>query len=365
MRFPSVGLAVFLVLAAGPPGCGQRQPPADETTRPEVAAATATPPDASPDSALVNRGYHEQPEWFKQSFLDVREDIDDATAAGRRLVLYFYQDGCPYCKKLLEVNFGSRSIAEKTRRYFDVVAIDIWGDREVVDLDGETVTEKAFSRALEVDFTPTLVIFDEQGKPVARLNGYYPPHQFEIVLDYAGLKKEGEGTLSDYYRQHEPVPATGTLHREHGWLQPPFDLAARPSGKPLLVLFEQQECKTCDELHADILQREETRRLLAGFDIALLDAWSDDPLRTPDGSETTVAAWAHDLGIQYLPTLVMFDLQGREAFRTEAWLKAFHTQSALDYVLSGAYRNEPDFQRYIETRAGALRARGAEVDIMN
>lgn len=371
MRFARFPVAVCLVVAAGLIGCERTEPPAEESAAAPDAAGNALPPAATTGTdeglvaGLVNPGYHEQPDWFKTSFLDIREDVDEAAAAGRRLLLYFYQDGCPYCKKLLEVNFSSREITDKTREYFDVVAINIWGDREVTDLDGQVTTEKAFSRALEVDFTPTLLFLDEQGKAVARLNGYYPPHQFETVLDYAGQKKEREIGLSDYYRQLEPAPASGKLHREDGWLQPPFDLSDRASGKPLLVLFEQLDCKACDELHADILAREESRRLLDGFDVLVLDTWSAEPLLDFDGADTTAADWARALGIQYLPTLVMFDAQGREAFRTEAWLKAFHTQSALEYVLSGAYRDEPNFQRYIEARADRLREQGVAVDIMN
>jgi len=38
-------------------------------------------------------------------------------------------------------------------------------------------------------------------------------------------------------------------------------------------------------------------------------------------------------------------------------------QSALDYVASGAYRGQPEFQRYIEKRADALRARGQKVNL--
>jgi thioredoxin-related protein len=359
------GLLFAVTLSMGLAGCQQSETPADAAADPAVTGnELPVETDESLVQGLVNPGYVEPPDWFKTSFLDIREDIDEATAAGRRLVLYFYQDGCPYCKKLLEVNFSSRAITEKAQRYFDVVAVNIWGDREVVDLDGEAVTEKAFSRALDVDFTPTLVFFDEQGTPVARLNGYYPPHQFETVLDYAGLHKESEATLRAYYQQREPTPVSGELHREAGYLQPPFDLSRPGSDKPLLVLFEQKECSECDELHGDIFQREESRRLLQGFDIALLDTWSSDPLFTPAGEETTSEDWARELGIQYLPTLVMFDAGGNEVFRTEAWLKAFHTQTALDYVLSGAYREEPNFQRYIEVRADALRAEGVEVDIM-
>ena len=37
------------------------------------------------------------PGWFKESFLDFREDIAEASVEGKRLLLYFWQRGCPYC----------------------------------------------------------------------------------------------------------------------------------------------------------------------------------------------------------------------------------------------------------------------------
>ena len=97
------------------------------------------------DAGLVNPGYHEQPEWFKNSFLDIDEDIADAKKQGKRLVLFFYQDGCPYCKKLFEDNLSQHAIAEKMRKNFDVVAINIWGDREVTVAD-KSSNEKKFAR---------------------------------------------------------------------------------------------------------------------------------------------------------------------------------------------------------------------------
>jgi hypothetical protein len=63
--------------------------------------------------------------------------------------------------------------------------------------------------------------------------------------------------------------------------------------------------------------------------------------------------------------MVMFDADGREVFRTEAYLKSFHVQSALDYVLSGAYAEQPSFQRFIQARAAALEAQGIHVDLMD
>ena len=328
-----------------------------------TASAEAEKPDASLQAGMVNPGYHEQPAWFKQSFLDIREDVQDAAASGKRVMLYFYQDGCPYCKKLLETNFGLRELAERTQKNMDVIAINLWGDREVTDFSGKSVTEKRFAEELKVMFTPTLVFLDEQGTVVMRLNGYYPPHKFSAVIDYVAQHKEKEIAFRDYWAELSPPASMGIMHQSEKYLQPPYKLGGYSKARPLLVLFEQKDCAHCDELHLDIFKREETRALLDGFDIVLLDMWTDGELETPDGKQTSVSDWARQLGIQYAPTMVMFD-QGKEVFRTEAYLKAFHTQSSLDYVLSGGYKEQPNFQRYIAARADALEAQGIHVDLM-
>lgn len=316
------------------------------------------------DLGLVNPGYQEKPDWFKTSFLDIREDIQEATQAGRRVLLYFYQDGCPYCKKLLDVNFSQQQIADKTRNYFDVIAINIWGDQEVTDFTGVITTEKQFSTALKVMFTPTMLFLDEEGQVVMRLNGYYPPHKFAAVVDYVGQHKEKESGFRKYWASHAPPAATGILHQQEDFIQAPYRLASRNTAKPLLVMFEQKDCVSCDELHMDILKREASRELLKQFDVALLDIWSDTPLETPEGKQTTAAEWAGRLNINYTPSMVMFDSSGKEVFRTEAYLKTFHTQTALEYVLSGAYLQQPNFQRYVQARADALEAQGIHVDLM-
>jgi thioredoxin-related protein len=315
---------------------------------------------------MVNPGYQEQLEWFKHSFLDLREDIEEATAADKRLMLYFYQDGCPHCKKLLQDNFGQREVVQKTRQYFGLIAINMWGDREVVDLQGNVTSEKRFARDLEVMFTPTLLLLNEEGEIVLRVNGYYAPHRFLAAVDYVGRKQEENTSFRTYLAGLTPEKASGQFHNSPDFLQPPYRFERPSSGdaKPLLVLFEQRVCAACDELHLDILAREESRELLKSFDVALLDLWASEYIESPQGKRLPITQWASALDVKYAPSLVFFDQDGREVFRTEAYLKAFHIQSVLNYVASKAYLKEPEFQRYIEERAARLRASGVEVNLM-
>ena len=62
------------------------------------------------------------PEWFKQSFLDLDEDLREALDAGKKgIVVYFGQKRCAYCKMLMEVNFQTPDIVNYTRQHFDVI----------------------------------------------------------------------------------------------------------------------------------------------------------------------------------------------------------------------------------------------------
>ena len=314
----------------------------------------------------INPGYQEKPAWFKESFLDIREDIAEAAAAGKRVILYFYQDGCPYCAKLLKDNFGNRAIADKTRRHFDVVAINMWGDREVSDFQGGSTTEKQFASALRVQYTPTLLMLDEDGKVVLRINGYFEPHKFDVALDFVAGRHERDGDFRAFYAQASPQAASGRLHQLPLSLSHPLRLqeARKDSYRPLVVLFEQKVCAECDELHDDILKRPEVAISLSNLDTAVVDMWSQEMLQTPDGREMPIADWARELGVKYAPSMLFFDTAGKEVFRTEAYLRTFHVHGALDYVVSGAYRHQPSFQRFLQHRTDILHARGLEVELM-
>ena len=331
---------------------------------PSLCGGAAGDPALAP--GLINPGHEEKPSWFKASFLDIREDLAEAKAASRRVILYFYQDGCPYCAKLLREGFSDQGIAELTRGAFDVIALNLWGDREVTGFAGEQTTEKAFAAGLKVQFTPTLLMLDEDGAVVLRIDGYFPPHRLRMALDYVAQRRERQGqSFQDFYLAAEPKAASGKLHAEGGFLTAPLRLARHPDGRPLVVFFEQPNCAGCDELHQDILRREAIAPSLTAFDAALVDAWSNESVQTPDGREMPLKAWSAELGIEYTPSLVFFDGAGREVFRTAGYLRAFHIHGALDYVATGAYLRQPNFQRYLEARRGALEARGFKVDLMD
>jgi hypothetical protein len=42
---------------------------------------------------------------------------------------------------------------------------------------------------------------------------------------------------------------------------------------------------------------------------------------------------------------------------------AFHFASSFEYVGSGAYRKEPEFQRFLQHKAEAIRERGGKLEL--
>lgn len=306
-------------------------------------------------------GIYTIPEWFKNSFLNLPEDAAEAARAGRRLLVYFGQDGCPYCAELFNNNFSQFHITEYTRQHFDAVDINMWGDRPVTDFDGEALIEKQLAAKHKVWFTPTILFFDERGKQVLRVNGYYPPHQFLAALKYVAEKQEAKRPFREYYAKLSPPPARGRLNSQPFFASSPHELT-RVRGQPIAVFFEQKDCAGCDRLHEKVLSLPETLAQIRRFHAIQLDRWSDTPLVTPSGKRTTARAWADALNVVYVPTVVLFDA-GHEVVRLEAMFRAFHVQSVLDYAASRAYETEPSLQRFLKSRADRLRENGVVVDI--
>ena len=307
----------------------------------------------------------EIPSWFRETFLDFREDAREAAKEGKRLLVYFGQDGCPYCNELMRVNFSQKDLADRARRHFTAVAINIWGDREVTWVDGRAMSEKALAAVLKVQFTPTLLFLDEKGAIVLRLNGYYPPHKLAAALDYVAGRHERKTAFADYLARHAGEPASGRLHDQPFFMKPPLDLSGtrRKAARPLAVLFEQKVCAACDELHRAGFDNAEVRRAVARVDVARLELFGTDRLVTPQGRSGIAADWARELKVAYTPTIVFFDPAGAEIFRVEAYVRPFHLASSFEYVASGAYRTEPSFQRYLQARAEKIRASGGRVDL--
>ncbi len=128
------------------------------------AAAQSLPPPIGPETprveAIEDDGHYRQ-SWFNVSFLDLREDFNDAKAEGKRFAVIFEQQGCIYCKRMHTEVLSRRYINDYVRENFRVLQLNLWGAREVTDFDGKRMSEKALGERWGVIFTPTVVFFKD------------------------------------------------------------------------------------------------------------------------------------------------------------------------------------------------------------
>jgi len=101
-------------------------------------------------------GLHKQ-SWFSTSFKDIAEDIQSAKDEGKRLAIIYEQRGCIYCKKLHETVLSDSKVADYINSNFMVVQYNLFGDEEVIDTDGESLTEKKAARKWRLNYTPTIM----------------------------------------------------------------------------------------------------------------------------------------------------------------------------------------------------------------
>ncbi len=291
------------------------------------------------------------PSWFKESFLDLGDDLQEAVAEGKKgIVVYFGQKRCAYCRMLMEVNFGLPDIVEYTRRHFDVIAVDIWSVTEVTDVQGEILTERDFALRERTNFTPSLVFYDADGREALRLRGYYPPYQFRAALEYVADDHYKKESFPEYLARGEDTMKfePGELNEEGFFSSPPHNLdrSRFPARRPLVVFFEQGECHACDVLHGDPLRDPTISRLFGRMDNVQLDMWADTPLVTPGGRRTTAKRWAEELGLFYAPSLIFFDEHGGEILQVDSVVRFFRLRNVLSYIDSRDYQREPNFQRW-------------------
>ena len=110
---------------------------------------------------LGDDGLHKQP-WMRDTFKDLREDLEEANAEGKRLVLFFEQRGCIYCSKMHEEVFSDATVSDFIAETYFVVQLNLHGDIEVTDFDGEVMSEKDMARKWRVLFPPNIVFLPEE-----------------------------------------------------------------------------------------------------------------------------------------------------------------------------------------------------------
>lgn len=296
------------------------------------------------------------PAWFKDSFLDLADDLKQARQAGKTgLLVFFSTKTCSYCQRFLDTTFAAPDIIARVRKRFDVIGLEILSDAEVIDVKGRSQRAKDFAVQEKARLTPTLVFYGEGGQQLAHLVGGMPAERFRLVLDYLEEHAYQKQTLRDFLmtRTSPPaLPGSGDIRRSDLFTAPPHLLDRRaPGGRPLLVLFEQPECADCVRLHESVLSDAALRERLRQFQAVQLNmADRRNVVLTPDGRKLSPGAWADQLGLIHAPALLFFDEKGNEVLRIDSEVWRYRLDGALQYVLEKGYVEHPQFQRWRRAR---------------
>lgn len=291
--------------------------------------------------------------FIKSSFLNLKEDLAEATRRHRGLMIIYEQEGCPYCALMHKVNFADRETVDLITRHFDVVQLDTLGSREVVDLNGLAMTEKQLAVKLRAQYVPLVGFFGPDGKEVFRLPGYYQqPEMFRTGLKYVIGKHYDRLSFSEYAARLSPQKTTKGLidepffSREQNLASLLASSAKRNKG--VALVFEQEICAACRELHDNkFRQAALASALTRHFAVVQLDIWGKRAIKDFRNQDSSDSRLAKTLDIRYTPTIVFFDRQGKEILRLESYLTPAHFGDLIRFATTDARKRYGSFQEYL------------------
>ena len=315
----------------------------------DVTAHAATSP-----GRVTGGKAHAMPDWFKSSFLNFKDEVDEAREAGRHILVFMDLNDCPYCARTLEENFRQGDNMEFIRKHFEVIAVNVRGAGEVAWIDQATYTEQELASKLKVVGTPTMVFIDPDGNKVLQLNGYRAPPTLRLALEYVQDKAYRNQTLSAYVEKKRQ--ALVYILRDHPRFEKATDLANYQ--KPLAVIFEDRNCADCDSFHGKVLNHPAVLSELKPFKVVRLDAYARHRLSISPASAPR-REWAASLGMNHRP--VWCYSTSKEASRVEG---RFTTSiSRMLRFVSGQYYKQYDrFGSYLNDRQPALLQQGVNID---
>jgi len=111
--------------------------------------------------------------FFNETWGDFSEELERARAEGKQGILLFFElDECPYCHRMKRTVLNQPEVQAYYREHFLNFSVDIEGDVQMVDFQGNDISQKDFSfKVNRVRATPVFAFYDLDGKPIVRYTG--------------------------------------------------------------------------------------------------------------------------------------------------------------------------------------------------
>ena len=164
---------------------------------------------ASFAAEMGDDGLHKA-DWMRDTFKDLQEDFEEAKSEGKKLLLLVEQRGCLYCRDMHENTFTDPRVDALLRNDFFVVQLNLHGDIEIIDTDGEELSEKQAMRKWGILFTPTMVFLPAelddslpaQQQAAAIMPGAFAPGTTLDMMTWVKEERYLDTSEEDFQRYH-------------------------------------------------------------------------------------------------------------------------------------------------------------------
>ena len=110
--------------------------------------------------------------FFEQSLGDLTEELEIAREDEKKGVFVFFEmDECPFCHRMKQTVLNRPEVQDFFRKNFHSIHIDVEGDVEIVDFEGNETTQKGFASKIRVRATPVMAFYDLEGNQVVKYTG--------------------------------------------------------------------------------------------------------------------------------------------------------------------------------------------------
>jgi thioredoxin-related protein len=250
--------------------------------------------------------------FFAQTFGDLPEELEEARESGKfGLMLFFEQEGCPYCERMMKTILNQPGVQDWYRERFVSIAVDINGDIELRDVDGISLPSKVFAEHRRVKTTPTISFIDLTGAEVyRRVTMVSGVDEFLRMGEYVARGHYTDTAWKDYAAQADEARAPATVPLAHDFSE--LRATAEAGGLKLLLAVTREGCPYCAQLRREILAPmilggEYSGRVL----IREMMMEPDTPAVDFAGHDTTTSAMAARYDLSITPTVILLSPAGR------------------------------------------------------
>lgn len=141
--------------------------------------------------------------FFHSGFGDLKEEAETAKSNGQLgVLLMFESDDCPFCTRMKNEVLNRSEVQDWYQERFRILMINVAGDLDITDFEGNTVVEKDFAfKHNRVRATPVFVFFNTEGERLARYTGATSGiDEFMLLGRYVADGHHKDGSFTKFKR---------------------------------------------------------------------------------------------------------------------------------------------------------------------